>query len=189
MENIKEHIKNTYNLSNYQLAQLIFLVKTLSSEISKILIMGIIFHKHLSLYLFALFIMLCLRCSTGGLHFYTYAGCLLASTLYLGTALIPLPYISLSRWIQILLLLGCILICYTVGPVTSKYRPAFSSKHKKHCKLTSCILIFFYTIILYIMPENIYLVIGFWIIILHSLQLIVAKIQKKGVVIKCFPSY
>lgn len=37
-----------------------------------------------------------------------------------------------------------------------------------------------YALILYIIPENPYLAAGVWMIILHSLQLFVAKIQKKG---------
>lgn len=37
-----------------------------------------------------------------------------------------------------------------------------------------------YALILYIIPENPYLTAGVWMIILHSLQLFVAKIQKKG---------
>ncbi len=53
-----------------------FLFKTLASEISKIIIMGILFHEHITLYFFALFVMIFLRTSMGGLHFYTYAGCL-----------------------------------------------------------------------------------------------------------------
>lgn len=33
---------------------------------------------------------------------------------------------------------------------------------------------------MYIIPENPYFAAGFWMIILHSLQLFVAKIRKKG---------
>ncbi len=184
MKSIEKHIKDTYHLSNYQIAQLAFLVKTLGSELSKLLIMGIFFHNRLTLYIFALLVMLCLRCSTGGLHFYTYTGCLIASTLYLGLALFPLPYIKLRRWIQISLLLGCIITSYIIGPITSKYRPVSSIEHNKHRRNIACFFIFIYTLILYIIPENTYLTVGFWIIILHSLQLLVAKIQKKGDSIK-----
>lgn len=184
MKLIKKHIKDTYHLSNYQIAQLAFLVKTLGSELSKLLIMGILFHNRLSLYIFALLVMFWLRCSTGGLHFYTYTGCLIASTLYLGLALVSLPYIKLRRSIQILLLLGCIIICYIIGPITSKYRPTPTLKYLHKWRMTACIFIFFYTLVMYIMPENNYLTVGFWIIILHSLQLFAAKIQMKGERIK-----
>ena len=91
MSTVKLFLKEKYNLSNYQIAQLVFLLKTLSSELSKMLIMAILFQNHILLYIFALIIMLCLRCTTGGLHFYTYLSCLVASTIYLWLAVVLLP--------------------------------------------------------------------------------------------------
>lgn len=52
MDRIKIYIKDKYGLSNYQIAQLAFVFKSTSSELSKILIMGIVFHNHLRLYAF-----------------------------------------------------------------------------------------------------------------------------------------
>lgn len=180
MEYVKTVMKNKYDLSNYQIAQLGFLFKSLFSEFSKMLIMGILFHDKLPDYFFALFIMLFLRCTMGGLHFYTYAGCLMTSILYVWLSIFPLPSILLPQYLQIILLLFCILICNYIGPITSKYRPVECEKHFANCKRFITKFIFFYTLLLYIIPNNRYLYIGFWVIILHSLQLIVAKIRKKG---------
>ena len=184
MEQLKIYLKDTYHLSSYQVAQIFFLFKTLASEISKMLIMGILFHKHLSLYVFALFIMVFLRSSMGGLHFYTYAGCLLTSIAYLWLAIYILPAITVAKYLQIIALILCILICNYIGPVISKYRPDVCKERFEQCKKFMTIFTFIYAIILYIMPENRYLYVGFWVIILHSLQLIVAKIRKKGEHIK-----
>ncbi len=54
MDRIKIHIRDKYELSNYQIAQLAFVFKSSSSELSKTLIMGIVFHNHLKLYVFLL---------------------------------------------------------------------------------------------------------------------------------------
>lgn len=180
MEKIKSYLKSKYNLSSYQIAQIIFLFKTIGSELSKIIIMGILFHDHILHYLFALFVMLFLRSTTGGLHFYTYLGCLLTSTLYLGISLYVLPNIVLPVYIQLILLLLCILLCNYVGPITSKYRPKECLKHFTKFKKIITVFIFIYALILYIIPENTYITAGFWVIILHSLQLLLAKIPKKG---------
>lgn len=180
MEPLKKYLKDTYQLSSYQIAQILFLFKTIASEISKILIMGIIFHKQLPLYIFALSIMLFLRTSTGGLHFYTYAGCLVTSIIYIWLAIDVLPQITVVKYVQISALLICILLCNRIGPVTSKYRPSSCQNHFTKCKKFITLFIFIYTLILYIIPENEYLYVGFWVIILHSLQLFVAKIRKKG---------
>ena len=180
MERIRMHLKNTYHLSNYQLSQISFLFKTLGSEFSKILIMGILFYRQLPLYFFALFIMVFLRSSTGGLHFYTYAGCLMTSVIYMFLTLVALPCIPVRSSIPLLLLLFCILCCYRIGPIASKYRPKISDQNRIHRKNITCIFIFFYSLALYIIPQSPFLIAGFWVIILHSLQLILAKIREKG---------
>lgn len=179
MKTFKQHLKEKYDLSNYQIAQLTFLGKTIFSEISKVFIMGIIFFKHLPLYIFALLIMLVLRCTTGGIHFYTYIGCLTTSIIFLWSGIILLPNIAVPLNVKLILLLLCIISCYYIGPVPSKYRPAYRSKFIQKCKLIISTFIFLYTIVLYVMPESPYINVGFWIIILHSLQLIIAKYTRK----------
>lgn len=180
MNRIKKYIKDKYGLSNYQMAQLAFVFKTVSSEFSKILIMGIIFHNYLKLYAFLLVIMCFLRTFSGGLHFYTYNKCLLASTIYIGVIIYILSKISLPLYVRLILMTLCIITCYVIGPVLSKYRTHFPEKQLYICRNITCLTIFVYTLILYIIPEKPYLTAGFWMIILHSLQLFVAKILKKG---------
>ena len=180
MDKIKAYIKDKYELSNYQMAQLVFVFKTVSSELSKTLIMGIVFHNHLKLYAFLLFIMCFIRTFSGGLHFSTYYRCLAASTLYIGSIIFVFSKIVLPLYIQLLLLVTCIIGCYITGPVLSKYRTDFPKKQLYFSRNITCLFIFIYTIILYIIPEKSYFTVGTWMIILHSLQLIVAKIVKKG---------
>ena len=88
--------------------------------------------------------------------------------------------ILLPLYVQLLLLTVCIMSCYSIGPVLSKYRTHFPRKQLYFCRNITCLNIFMYALILYIIPENPYLTAGVWMIILHSLQLFVAKIQKKG---------
>lgn len=180
MEQVKCYLRKTYDLSSYQVAQIFFLFKTISTEISKMIIMAILFHDKIGLYLFALFIMVLIRSAMGGLHFYTYTRCLIGSAVYLWLSVYLLPYFTITKYLQMIALLLCILICNYIGPVTSKYRPKECEKHFKQCKKFVTLFIFAYSLILYIVPENTYLNVGFWVIILHSLQLIVAKIRKKG---------
>ena len=189
MKTIKKHLQETYHLSNYQIAQLIFLFKTTISELSKIIIMGILFYNRLGSYVFALFVMLFLRCSTGGLHFYTYIGCLSTSIIYIWLAVLVFPSISLPAFIRLLLLLACIVSCYIVGPVVSKYRPEPSTRLFVRGRNTTCLFIFVYALVQYIIPDTPILRVGLWVIILHSLQLAIAKIRKKGECIKWFPIF
>lgn len=180
MEAIKRRMKETYGLSSYQAAQVIFLFQTIGSELSKMVIMGILFHRQLPLYLFALFVMLCLRSNTGGLHFYTYAGCLLTSTLYLALAIYILPLLAVPFPAKVIAVVCCGILAALTDPVLSKYRPADCAKHFMRCRITTCAFLAIYLVLLSVMPENQYLTVGFWVIILNWLQLTVAKIQKKG---------
>lgn len=177
---IRNYLREKQHISSYQIAQIEFLLKTLFSEISKMVIVGILFHNQLEVYLFALVIMLYLRCSTGGLHFYTYLGCLSSTAVYLWLAISLMPNLKLPPFLQTTALLISMLLCYFVGPVVSKYRPAPTPRHFEHCRKICCSGIFLYALILYIIPANQLTATGFWIIILHSLQLLVAKIYKEG---------
>lgn len=180
MEMVRKYLREKYQISNYQIAQLEYVFKTFASELSKMLIMGILFHRFLSLYLFALCVLLCLRNTTGGLHFYTYAGCLACSILYMGLAICILPHLTLPFYGKICALLASLLVCWRVGPVVSKYRREPSPERFRHFRNLTCIFILIYISLLFIIPENPYTTVGFWVIILHSLQLTAAKIRKKG---------
>lgn len=180
MNMIKNYLTCKYGLSNYQIAQLAFIVKSTSSELSKILLMGVLFYKHLKLYVFLLLLMCCIRTFSGGFHFYTYWGCLIASTIYIGSIITVLSRLTPPLYARLFLLAICIIVCYAIGPVLSIYRTNFPEKQLYICRNITCFIIFIYAITMYIIPENPYFSAGFWMIILHSLQLFVAKIRQKG---------
>lgn len=52
MKNFKTNIKQKYNMSNYQVEQIVFVFKSVGSELSKMLIMGILFQNEILLFLF-----------------------------------------------------------------------------------------------------------------------------------------
>ena len=182
MKILLSYLQKKYNYSNYQITQLDFLFKTIFSELSKVIIMGIIFYKFIPQYICALFFMLLLRSTSGGLHFYTYLGCLATSVSFIGLVLLLYTFVPLPLYIKGCLLLISILICYLTGPVASKYRPPRSEHSRAILRNLTCSFIFVYTLFMYITPDNPYIQIGFWVIILHSLQLSLAKYIRKGAV-------
>lgn len=144
------------------------------------LIMGILFQNEILLFLFQLIVMCLLRSFSGGFHFYSYWSCLLASVLYMSSLVFIFPNITLPLYMQIFLLSISFCICYLIGPVLSKYRINFPKKQLYFCRNVTCSIIFLFSLILYIIPQNRYMVAGSWMIILHSLQLLAAKILAKG---------
>ena len=179
---MRELLKTQYEFSDFQIAQLNYLWKMFISEFSKLLIMGIIFRNILGIYIFAVVVMLLLRFSTGGLHCHTYLSCFLVSFTYIFLALAVLPVIPVNKLLQMILLFACILCNYYIGPVTSKFRRPPSEKMIKRVRGQAFVIIFFYLTFTYITPENPYITAGFWVIILHTMQLVAAKlINVKGV--------
>jgi len=179
MQAIRNSLMEKYGLSRYQVAQLTFLAKTVASDVSKMFIMAILFHRQFTLFLFALAVMLVLRCSTGGIHFYTYFECLAGSILYLWLAVFLLQHIMLPLPLMAILCTLCAIGCFFIGPVPSRYRPPYTETFKKRCKLIIATFIMLYTLTLSIMPDSSYIIVGFWVIILHFLQLLAAKYTRK----------
>ncbi len=80
---MNEFLKEHYQFSDFQIAQLQYTWKTFASEISKLLLMGLLFRNDLGKYIFSVTIMLLLRTSTGGLHCKKYITCFLVSFTYM----------------------------------------------------------------------------------------------------------
>lgn len=177
---MNEFLKKQYQFTDYQIAQLQYVWKTLASEISKLLIMGIIFSDRLGIYAVAVTIMVLLRTATGGMHCKKYISCFLVSFSYMFLSVRVLPAIPVNKVFQLILLFGCMLCNYYVGPVTSTVHAPLGEGLVKRVKLQAFLIIFFFITLTYIIPENPYITAGFWVIILHTLQLVAARIIKKG---------
>lgn len=178
-----EFLKEQYQFSDFQIAQLQYTWKTFASEFSKLLIMGLLFRHDFGKYIFSVTIMLLLRTATGGLHCKKYITCFLVSFTYMFLSLMVLPMISVNKVFQLILLFICMLCTYYIGPVTSAVHRELSLGCRKRVKVQAFLIIFFYLTLMYIVPENPYFVCGFWVIILNTLQLMAAKVQKKEVLV------
>ena len=81
--------------------------------------------------------------------------------------------------ITLAILSVCILINYNIGPVTSDSRPTLSAEALKRGKLHIVIATLYATILTALFYETPLAPIGFWTIVLHSVQLIIANLRKK----------
>ena len=177
---MKNFLKKNYNFTDYQVAQLAHLTKTLLAELSKLIIMGILFIKDLPLYIAAIIMLLLMRTSTGGLHCKTYLTCLLSSCAYMFICIKLLPMIPLPIIVQITTLPLCMAANYKYGPVTSDIHMPLTELNKEKGRLRALLIIFTFSMVMSVIPDNKYLIVCYWVIIVHSLQLVYAKIRKKG---------
>ena len=179
MKHLEEKLRLKNKYTEYQIQQIMYLVKTISSELSKIIIMAFLFRNHIPVYIFALFALFFLRSFGGGIHFNTYIGCLITTVSYFVLAILVLPSLEVPFYIKFLALNVCMILCSRIPPATSKYRPPLSQPKIIICQNITTTFVFCFTILLYIFPESHYITVGFWVIILHLLQLIVAKLLVK----------
>ncbi len=174
-------IQAKYDFTDYQMAQLRYFFLTITAEISKLLIMGIYFRNDFPIYIGAIMLLHLLRSSSGGIHCKTYWGCFFLSFIFMFLAIDVLPHFSVNRFFQLVALLICIMLSHHIGPITSKLHPVLSEQMCQKLKLKNFFVIFIFAIFLFIIPANRFLCTGFWIIILNTLQLTIAKICTKEV--------
>jgi accessory gene regulator B len=155
--------------------------KCFYSEFSKICIFLIIFIL-LDLtteYIFALLYLMVLRNNGGGLHCNSYISCLLVSFTFLYSSIILAIHITPTKSVACTSILFCALLVYFLVPATSNNRPAPTHEQIIKCKRNSIIIILIFFITICTCPFNIYVRIGYWTVILHILQLIIAHIAKE----------
>lgn len=186
MKSIEQRLTESKKYTRYQVQKILYVIKTLSADISKVIILGMIFHNYFLFYIVAMTVLFLLRSFSGGIHNNTYIGCFMSTLIYFLLSIVILPQITISFSIKILLLTACIVICEWIGPITSKHRPPLSLAKISICKSITVTNIFLIILITNIIPSSPYITTGFWVVILHTLQLIVAKLiiavksKKKG---------
>lgn len=175
-------MQKKYCFTDYQVKVFHYFIISIFSEISKFTIMGIFFYVagRLPLYLWGVCLLSVLRFYSGGLHCKTYMGCLLSSFAYMLACVQLLPSFPVNRLLQLIFLLVAIIIAYYIAPIPSAYRPAPTETKARQCKLQLFIIMFLYSILVFICPQNLFTLTGFWVIMIHTLQLIVAYLKKGG---------
>ena len=158
-----------------------YLFQCVISEVSKIILFGIIFFRFdfFKEYVFALILLILLRTNGGGLHFKHYVSCFLMSFFVLASSILLGKTVVLPNFAAYIILSLCILLAYKCVPVVSSNWPPASEKLIKKAKRNSTLILFIYLIMICIIPMNQYWNIGIWIIVIHICQLLVAKLQER----------
>lgn len=179
--NLYSYLKEEHHYTDYQIKLVHYVLMSLLSEFSKFILMGLFFFytSNLSYYLFSVSLLLILRRYSGGLHCRSYLTCLITSFCYLYVCIMILPQYTPVRFVQLMLLAMTILISYYISPIPSPYHKELQHTQMMSYKMIVVTLIFLYFIIVFILPANRYLTIGFWVIMIHILQLIAAYLRSR----------
>lgn len=185
MIHLRRMIQTEYGYTDFQMKQIRYIVLSLGSEISKLMILIYFFHmiSRLSEIIVSVITLLAVRNFTGGIHLKHYMSCLVLSFcfFYLGICVLP-SLINLDTLTMLIVLNICILLTYLIGPIFSVYRPPLSKEEQKSCCTKAATSILIYMLTVFLFQKNDLLYTGFWIIVLQTLQLGLAKIifYKKG---------
>lgn len=150
--------------------------KCFLSEFSKICIFFVIFLL-LGLtkeYFFALLYLMVLRSNGGGLHCKHYISCLLVSFTFLYSSILLAIHVTPARTFACISILLCTFGGYFLVPVTSDNRPAATPEQIAKCRHNTLIIMLLFFVLICLCHYNTYILIGYWTIILHILQLIIA---------------
>jgi len=180
MGTFKTHLKTVF--TPYELELLRYFYLCIAYEGSKFIVM-LFFFRTLHLqneFLTEIFVLLTLRNFYGGIHFKHYLSCFAFTFGFIATGQLLAQYYYLSNVTQIIILLLAFIILCIIKPIASSNRPPLSEKQETiyHiCGISILLLHIGFFISYKTFP---YRNICFGVIVLHTLQLIVAKSFMKG---------
>lgn len=181
MRVISDYLDTVPDLSEKEKARLNYVFACIVYEGSKIILFLLFFtaiHR-LKGFLYSMIILLPLRIISGGLHFKHYISCLAFSFGYFYIVNVPLANIMPSLGAAFIILLACIFINYFVGLIVSDKRPTPTDEQIKQAKSRIVIATVYDMILTLLFYDTPLAPVGFWTIVLHSLQLIIGKLRKK----------
>ncbi|MBQ7943930.1 MAG: accessory gene regulator B family protein [Lachnospiraceae bacterium] len=181
MQLLTKLIYQNESIPEEQKKYVLFHIKCFLYDGSKFLLflLFFLFINRLDMYIYAFIIMLPLRLTSGGLHFKHYWSCLLFSFGYMLLATVPLATVRLPYGVSIIMLLLCIVINGSIGPICSASRPALPQQEIILARKKAIMLTVYATILTILFWDTTLAPVGFWSIILHSLQLLIGNMIKK----------
>lgn len=171
---------STNYLSKHEKAILRFYIVGTLSDLSKALIFFLIFysmgiHKE---FFYGLFFFVLFRVYSGGVHCKTYFQCLLLSLLLLSSGIFLGIHIFLTKIYCIICSVICGVITCRLSPIQAPTRPKASKEFITTVRIKEAIIIGAYIVALAVLKTNTPLNIGFWLLIIHTIQLYVAYIRR-----------
>lgn len=182
MEFLMNKVQTEFGFSDYQIKLIRYSITALFYDISKMIIFAVYFYctgKLLHLF-FALCPLILLRTKTGGIHFKKYWTCFFFTFIYLQAAINILPaFISVHPLAIYIILLICAVADYLIGPNSLTRKTPANENFVKKAKLEAFQLILIIAILFFIFSADEYLIVSFWTVVLHTIQLTITKILKE----------
>lgn len=176
MYRIVNYLEKEFELSEIDRAKVKYSLDVLFIDISKLLILLIIFSilgkaKEL---IYSVLALSTIRPFTGGLHFKTYLGCLLFTSVFFSSVIVLNNIVPLSD-LSVFFIAFSFITVLCVAPMTHKNRPYYSKNKNNQFKFFGLVVISIHFFSYLLAKENPYLNISIWVIMLQSIQLLIRK--------------
>lgn len=173
-------IQKEYNFSDFQIKLIRYAISVIFYDFSKLLFCAAYFYYTGKIihFLFAAVPLFLLRTRNGGIHFQKYWQCFVFSFLFLFFVINILPNLFSVPILTIyLVLILCALLNYLIGPNVSAKKKRVGTVFIRRAKWETFHLMLIVAMLFFIFSENQYLMVSFWTIVLHTLQLTIAQIR------------
>lgn len=169
------------NFSERELAIIRYLLLCLLYEGSKFICLFALFTSigMQKEYLIAVVILLSIRNFLGGIHLNHYISCFLFTLIFMSISILLGRYLALEYILQNIILIVMIGISFICGPVTSTNHSALTPHLRNIYKSLGCFVLSGYFILFICKETFIYRNLCFWVIVLQTLQLTVAKYSER----------
>lgn len=182
MNALMNKIRTAYDFSEYEVSLISYTLTALLYDFSKLTIFGIYYYcsgKFVS-FLFSIFPLILLRTKNGGIHFKKYLTCFLFTFAYLELSINILPeFFTIGSFGLCFTLFLCAVFNYLLGPNSLNRKTPKSFEYIKKARIQTILLIMIIEFLLCVFPGNKFLIVSFWTVVLHTVQLAVTKILKE----------
>lgn len=154
----------------------------MASEVSKLIII-FTFFACIGRFLESLVCMgalLVLRLSGGGFHCEHYISCLLTSFLFVSLSVFLGETVVLPPIIMTIFMVVCFFVAYKMVPVVSHHRPKPTQELIKRSRTIHFVFLFICLFAVTVFKTNIFSLILFWLCMLHTIQLLITRLEKGG---------
>ncbi len=190
MQYILNRLQQEYGFSDYQVKLLRFSFTGILYDVSKTLIF-IVYFTYIGKFpelIFALIPLILLRTRSGGIHFRKYWTCFFFSFLYLCLVIHVLPVVIPLHPLAVYPVLAvCAVADYLLGPNSLKEKVVVQDAALKDdlknrlrkAKIECFQVVLIVAVLMFLFPGHRYLIVSFWTVVVHAVQLIITKIMRE----------
>lgn len=177
-----QKIQTTYDFTDFEMQKMNFTISVIKYEFSKFIILGIVFALVglFREYVVLMLTLILIRTFSGGIHFNHFSSCFLFTAIFIALPVLLSSIVVLPHTIQVIILAASVSITYLTGPVTSPKRlPLQYGRYRTYRLISTGIALIWFFVFAFarVFP---YRNLCFWVISLQTIQLICAKLARKG---------